>query len=252
MGYLRVASGYRAGGSNGDLVPGIPRNYKSDTLVSYELGMKGMFMDKRLSLDAAMYYIDWSDLQLSQLDLTYGSSYTTNAGKARSQGVEITANFLPTVDWRFAVSYALTDATLSTAIPGYVDGSTAYGRSGDRLPYSPRHSGSISGTRYFSLGNGLDLFAGASLNYAGDRYMEFTQSESLPRIHLPGYTTVGLNVGLQGADWLLTVYARNVGDTKGYLNANRRAASLSTGTNAIYGPTLIQPRTVGMSLVWNY
>ena len=133
-----------------------------------------------------------------------------------------------------------------------MDGSTAYGKGGDRLPYSARHSGSVSGTRYFGLDNGLELFAGGSVSYAGDRYMEFTQSASLPRIHLAGYTTVGLNAGLQGLDWTLTMYVRNLTDEKAYLNANRRAASLSTGTNAIYGSTLIQPRTMGMSLVWNY
>lgn len=252
MGYFRVASGYRAGGSNGDLIAGIPTSYKSDTLVSYEAGLKGLFLGGRLNLDAAVYFINWSDLQLSQRDLTYGSSYTTNAGKAYSRGVELTVGFVPTVDWRFDASLAITDATLAEDIPGYVDGSTAYGKKGDRLPFAPRFGGTVSATRYFDLSHGLVFSLGGRVTYAGGRYMEFTQSQSLPRIHLPAYTTLGLNAGLEGSNWTLTAYLRNLTDEKGYINANRRAASVSSGTNAVYGSTLIQPRTAGVNVVWSY
>ncbi|MEP6908541.1 MAG: TonB-dependent receptor, partial [Pseudoxanthomonas sp.] len=174
MAYLRVASGYRAGGSNGDLVQNIPRSYDSDSLWSYELGVKSQVLDRSLSLEAALFYIDWSDLQISQTEPTLGSSYTTNAGKAISQGLELSATWMPSAEWRIGASYALTDATLAEDIPGYTDGSSAYGLDGDRLPYSARNSASASATRYFSLGANLDGFVGANVAYMGDRNMEFT------------------------------------------------------------------------------
>ncbi|WP_268872068.1 TonB-dependent receptor [Xanthomonas massiliensis] len=249
MAYLRVASGYRAGGSNGSLLSeGTPHTFKSDSLWSYELGLKQQLLDHALSLEGSLFYIDWSDLQVSQIDPQLGDSYTTNAGKARSQGVELSATWTPSADWKLTASYAFTDAKLAEDIPGYVDGSTAYGRDGDRLPYSARNSAAASVTRYFPVTGSLDGFAGLDAAYMGNRYMEFTTSAGIPRIHLPSYTTVGLNAGIQGQSWTATVYVRNLTDEVGYLNANRRG-SLATSP---WGATLIQPRTVGLTLSLDY
>ncbi len=253
MTYLRVASGYRAGGANGVASAGVPASYKSDQLVSYELGLKGQFLDRKLGLDAAVYRINWSDIQIGQVDLTKGSSYTSNAGNAISQGLELSGTFKPTADWKLTANYAFTDAKLTQDIPGYVQGSTAYGKSGDRLPYAARNGASASVTRYVGLENGLQTFIGGNATYVGSRYMEFTQSATLPRIFVPSYTTFDLNAGVQGKQWSLTFYVRNLTDEKGYTNVNRRASSTTTDNSATtFGATLIQPRTVGLTTSWDY
>jgi iron complex outermembrane receptor protein len=41
MAYLRIATGYRPGGPNSTGVTGIPLSFKSDSVVSYEAGLKG-------------------------------------------------------------------------------------------------------------------------------------------------------------------------------------------------------------------
>ena len=252
MTYFRVSTGYRPGGENGVLSgSSAPATFKSDTLTSFELGLKGTFLDRTLSLDAALYRINWTDLQLSQVDLTYGSSYTTNAGKATSTGLELSGTWLPTRDWKVKGMYAYTDAKLASDIPGFVQGSTAYGLSGNRLPYSARQTSSVDVTRFFTLNNNIDLFVGANANYVGDRLMEFVQSSIVPRIDLPSYTTYGLNLGLQGGNWTLTGYVRNLGDKVAYTNASRRAPSLASGTSATLGAAMIQPRTIGATLSWN-
>lgn len=248
MTYVRIASGYRAGGSNGNLVEDTPRSFNSDNLWSYEWGLKAQLLDRRLDLDAALFYVDWSDLQISQVEPSLGSSYTTNAGKAVSQGAELSATWIPSADWRFVFSYAYTDATLAEDIPGYVEGSSAYGKNGDRLPYSARNSLSVSGKRYFPLSGSLDGFVGASMAYRSAREMVFTTSADVPRIRLPGYTTVDLNMGVQGQAWTATFYVRNVGDKVGYLNANRRGSSATSPL----GLTLVQPRTIGANLTWDF
>lgn len=249
MMYARIASGYRAGGSNGNLVPGIPAGYDSDKLVSYELGFKGGFFDSALTLNATAYYIDWSDLQISQVDLTYGSNYTTNAGKAASQGLELSLGYNFLEDWQFNASYAYTDASLAEDIPGYVDGSTAYGKDGDRMPFSAKNSGTASLSHNFDLGNGMLLSFSGNVTYMGDRYMQFTQSSAISRIHLPSYTTVGLSSTLSYDNWALTLYANNLFDKEGYISANRRGTATATD-DVNYGAVVIQPQTVGLTLSW--
>jgi outer membrane receptor protein involved in Fe transport len=81
--------------------------------------------------------------------------------------------------------------------------------------------------------------------------MEFVQSSTVPRIHLPSYSTYGINVGLQGINWTLTTYVHNLGDKVAYTNASRRAASLSSGTAATLGAAMIAPRTIGATLSWD-
>ena len=185
------------------------------------------------------------------MDLTFGASYTTNAGTARSQGIELSGVWLPAENWRLTGSYALNDAKLTSDIPGFVEGQTAFGRSGDRLPYSARQSFAASVTRYFQLADGRDWFVGASANLVGSRDMEFVQSSTVPRIHLPGYATYALNAGMHGTNWTLTFFVRNLTDERAYLNASRRAPSLSSGTTATLSGPLIQPRTVGATLSWD-
>ncbi len=250
-GYLRVATGYRAGGSNGSVISGIPTTFKSDSLVSYEAGIKGTALDQNIGYNADVYYIDWSDMQLSQYDLTYGSSYTTNAGKAVSQGVELSGSYTPTANWRLTAAYSYDDAKLTQDIPGYEEGYTAYGKDGDRTPYTAKNTGNVSVTRYFYPSDNYDLYVTAKAAYTGDRYMEFTQSEDLPRIHLPSYTTVNLNMGIEGMDWKVNVYANNLTNEDGIINANRRSAT-TTGTDVTYGATIIQPRTFGVNFTLDY
>ena len=70
--YAQASEGYRAG--QGNLAPAtdpvsgetIPKAYGPDQLWNYELGFKGSFLDRRLVLNAAAFYIDWSRIQLLQ------------------------------------------------------------------------------------------------------------------------------------------------------------------------------------------
>ena len=56
MGYATVATGYKGGGFNARA--SVPQNvgpYGSETVTSYEAGMKGDFLDKRMRINAAAY-----------------------------------------------------------------------------------------------------------------------------------------------------------------------------------------------------
>ncbi len=63
MAYVRVASGFRPGGSNG-VLPGVPPTYGPDKTVNYEIGYKAAYLDRRLELETALFYIDWTNIQL--------------------------------------------------------------------------------------------------------------------------------------------------------------------------------------------
>src|SRR5262249_49836775 len=66
MVYGRLASGFRPG------VPVVAVGVDSvgsnpDKTYTYEGGLKGEFLDRRLAIDTSLYYIDWKDMQLQFL-----------------------------------------------------------------------------------------------------------------------------------------------------------------------------------------
>ena len=123
--YVSAAKGFREGGNNIALPPGPPptgcdqdlknagltaagvTSYKSDTLWNYELGVKSALLERRVTLDAAVFTINWDQIQqLVSLPLC-GYGITGNSGKARSTGFELQSNarLLPELTWGVGFGY---------------------------------------------------------------------------------------------------------------------------------------------------
>src|SRR5262249_44196132 len=65
--YARLASGYRPGTPNPEPAceePGIPCSFSPDKTYNYDLGLKGDFLDRLLSVDVSLYYVNWKDIQI--------------------------------------------------------------------------------------------------------------------------------------------------------------------------------------------
>jgi outer membrane receptor protein involved in Fe transport len=247
MSYFRVATGYRAGGANTLLLEDqgkFPSQYKSDSLTSYEWGLKGDFADHTLTLTGALFYIDWSDIQLSEISQGSGNTYYVNAGSAKSQGAELSLSWRPVHGLTIAANTAYTDAVLTKDTP---DGT--YGKSGDRLPYSPKWSANLTADYIFPLGSGLDGNVGGGVTYVGDRESSFTSSAAAQRFALRSYTTGELHAGVQSTTWNVSLYVKNLADVRGYLSASPQ--NNTTGISS-YGLLLIQPRTYGVSATYSF
>ena len=63
-------------------LPGVPPVVHSDTLVSYEAGWKTLLLNKRISVDLAVYDIDWKNIQLNNTTPS-GVAYLANGGRQR-------------------------------------------------------------------------------------------------------------------------------------------------------------------------
>jgi iron complex outermembrane receptor protein len=94
--YAVVSEGYRSGGINTggavELSP-VRQAFSPDRLVNYEVGLKIAALSNRLSLNSALFYDLWDDIQTDQFR-TSGIAYTTNAGDARVLGLETELTFL--------------------------------------------------------------------------------------------------------------------------------------------------------------
>lgn len=247
MAYARVASGYRPGGPN-PLTPaqeaaGVPTAFKPDSLTNYEVGYKASLLDRRLTLDLAAFYIDWRHIQVQTV--FSGFDATGNAGSARSDGVEAAATFAPIRGLSFSGNLAYTDAHLTADAEG------VSAKSGDPLPNVPKWAAHLSGDYSFAIAPGWDGFVGAGVRYMGERISGFVSNApaGFVRPKIPAYTTVDLRAGVSHGGWTLELFAKNLGDERGFNNLSSLAYN---GRSNPYEASLIQPRTVGLSLSASY
>lgn len=242
MAYLRVATGYRPGGPNANL-GNLPPEFDSDTVTNYELGFKGQ-MSPDLTLDVAAFYIDWEDIQLQNADNVSQLVFFTNGSKARSQGLEFAMEWSPLEGLLVGANATYTNAELTEDVPSLADASNLVGASGDRLPFTPEFTTSLSIQQSFTLNARLNGYAALSYTYLDDRPSEFLNSEAeRPRFELPSYDQVDLNIGLTlDSVWEGTFYVRNLTDKRGVVTAmNRNGTALP---RAAFTP----PRTVGFNI----
>jgi iron complex outermembrane receptor protein len=102
MTYARVATAYRAGGFDAGGA-GTPNGFDPEKVKSYELGFKADLIDRTLRVNGSAYYMDYSDLQISQFvaGTSGGRTQTVNAGKASFSGFELEITAAPTDDLTF-------------------------------------------------------------------------------------------------------------------------------------------------------
>jgi iron complex outermembrane receptor protein len=237
--YFRAASGYRPGGPN-VLKADTDRNivqpmFKSDSLWSYELGYKADLLDRKLSLEAALYDIEWRDVQ--QPTRSGGFVFVTNAGGARIRGGELTLNWKPSKEWRFTANAALIDARLTEDAKG-LDA-----KAGTRLPQTPRFATTLGVTRNFSIADHPAYF-GISARYTGKRDAGYPGSSVIPSIKMPAYTLVDLQAGIDFQRFSLAAYVRNLANKRGIVSIDTGLAANPNLVQAALAPS----RTIGLTV----
>ncbi len=244
--YFRAASGYRPGGPNspaidadGQIIPGTPTTFSHDTLWSYELGYKADLLDKRLSLEAALFNIEWKDLQ--QPKAVGASTIVVNAGKARVHGLEFAARYKLDARWSLDGSFAWT-------VPKLTEDAPALGPAGARLPNTAKLAYTL-GLRYAYGIASHPAYAGLNVRRVGQRNAGFdTAGSSVPNFSQPAYTLVDAQWGMEIGRWQLSAYIRNLTDKRAILAADTALTAFGLPLNV----TTAAPRTVGANLTLNF
>ncbi len=238
MVYARLATGYRPGGPNAQPIappPDVPKEYGADKTVNVELGVRSTQLDGRLSIDVAAFHVDWQDIQLFEVVDNIGIN--ANGGKAKSQGLEWTFAYVPVHGLTLGWTGAYTDAKLTSPAPA------VNGNSGDPLAYAPKWSTALDGEYDWNLSANFKGFVGAAWSYVGSRSTDFASSPTGGQLELSSYNTFDARVGFDTKHYRVTLYGKNLGDTRGI------SSYIATGApNSAGEITIIQPRTYGVTL----
>jgi iron complex outermembrane recepter protein len=228
-----VQRGYRAGGSGLNQQRGDPYEFDPEHTWNYEVALRSEWFDRRLTVNANAYWIDWTDQQVS-VSLTSGSAYdrqTVNAGKSRLYGFELEMNGRPTstLSLYAGVGYSNTKFLDFEAPIGEIVASA----SGNEFANAPRWTVSGGVTWQHPAG----LVANVNANYRSAFY-QYAQTQAFRDIE--ARTLVNAKVGWQGDNVGVFLIATNLFDVQ---KPSIFFADFDGRTRGL----LIEPRTIGLS-----
>ncbi len=246
--YARVARGYRPGGPNviaPNAPAGTPATFEPDTVTSYELGFRAFTANRTFSIDAAVYHIDWDNIQL--LAVVNGFGVNINGSGAETQGAEFTATLRPAAGLAFSINGAYTRARLTEDAPALVGGLR-----GDQLPFTPELSIGLNADYEWSLGGETEAFVGGSLRILSEQTADFDlafRTTNGRQRQVPAYEVLDLRAGVNFGRFGVEAFARNLTNSEGRTSSGALTASgLPVSPNGAIETGVIRPRTYGLAL----
>jgi outer membrane receptor protein involved in Fe transport len=255
--YVTAAKGYRIGGANesvlgivackGDLaalgLKDVPATFQSDSVWSYEGGIKGSFLEQRLRLEASIFWIDWSGIQ-QQVELPdCGYYYTGNLGNAASRGFDVQAQYDVGQGLVLSGNAGLTDARFTSTV---LVGGNVLAKSGDSLA-TPEWTATAALQKNFILPRDATVYARVDYQFAGPYYRTGsagTFSYNSNTRDAPATNYVTLRSGVIRHGWDVSAFINNA------LNSR---TSLYRYQDTVNSPGLrditYRPLTVGLTAI---
>lgn len=246
--YARVAKGFRPGGPNvvpPAAPPTVPRQYDSDSVLSYEFGFKAETSDRRVSVDLAFFHIDWKDIQLFASVNDFGVN--VNGGGAKSDGIEFTTTLRPVRSLTLSANGAYTNARLEDDTSPLVGG-----LKGDRLPYTPELSLGFNADYRWDVSDNAEAFVGGSVRHLSDQNAGFDatfRAANGRQRKIEAYEVIDVRAGVDFGRFSVEAYAKNLGDSHGNVSTGSVTANgFNVYPNGAIGAGVIRPRTIGVAV----
>ena len=236
MAYATVAKGFLAGGYNyafAESSEGLI--FDPEFTWNYEAGLKTTWLNNKLTVNGAVFYIDIKDKQVEEWLAGFAVRSVTNAAEASSQGFELEFAAHPIQGLSLFGGFGYADAKIDKWISDEMLGGT-YDYKDKRLTFSPKHTYS-AGIQYRHY---MGLFGRADILGVGDFY---TDAKNTQKIN--NYEIVNLRLGFEREHFDIVLWGKNVFD-KEYLTSK----SVYWGGN-----TIVQdgaPRTIGVTITYRF
>jgi len=216
MVYASYSTGFKAGGFDATGVTRSDFEFEEEKAKTYELGTKTGLLDGAAELNVALFYTEFSDLQVSTFDGNLGFS-VGNAAEAVTRGIELDGR------WQLTQGLTLSGALayLDFEFQDYDDGQCYRGQptatpgmcsyDGKENIYTPEWSASLRADYQRPLGDSLELRASLDLNFVDNH---FITPDLDPVLEQGAYTKINARIGIGSADgsWDVALVGKNLTD----------------------------------------
>ena len=238
--YATFTRGFRAGGINASSLPaGVRQTFDPEYSNNYEIGYKAFLANKKLSIGASAFLIQWKDLQFYNLvaPFTYARE---NVGDAQSMGLELEVSALPAkglqLDGSFGFNpteYKVFDLKRVNFGTG-VETTTAIG--GNKLSNAPSHTIFLGAQYEYAVNKKLKLVVRGEIRNLGKQYTDIQN-----KIEQPSYTLLNSRIGITYDKYSLFFWGQNLTNER-YLAYGNPDSSFGRQSR------MAQPRTLGLTL----
>ena len=273
LGYASYSRGYKSGGFNAGGVTSGPET-DPEHVDAFEVGLKRT-VDRRLQVNAALYYYSYKDLQIpltAPSPAGFNLTNFFNLDDAKSYGLEIEANWRATSALNISLSYALADSKITSCCyidvtdpqatePGAqpsgppVAGQQAQSLNGQELPRLARNKVGINANYTFNVADGSLVLSGTytwrDKMYHSVFNREYTQTSAFDQLDLRAIWTPAND------RYRLVAYVKNVFDADDFdtisADLNHRYVQVPpSGRTVSRDGFPISPRTFGLQLTVNF
>ncbi len=186
---------------------------KEENAWTYEMGAKTQWLDRRLTANIAIYYIDWKNQAINEIDdipwecadtltsSTVQNNVIKNAGESQVMGTEVELTLAATDNLTLELNYGLQDTEL-------LDYVTPNGGdvSGNEAPRVPKHTITASAAYRRPLGDrGAEWFARGDYVYNSKTWLDAENDSYVGALNL-----LNARIGIDARSWTAAVYLDNV------------------------------------------
>ncbi len=255
--YTRAANGFRGPTIQGRDVAffGQPSVADSETILSYELGVKHDLFSKQLRLNAALFYYTINGLQLSAIGGASNSNRLLNAEEGVGQGFEVDIEFVPTPNLKITSGFSYNDTEIKdddlfTAVCGSgqctptdpLNGSGDANINGNPFQGAPKTTFNITLRYQIPRGDSGLWFVFTDWAYQGETNLALYESREFIT---DGQYEGGLRLGYMNTirNYEFALFSRNITDednTKGFVDFNNNTGFVN------------EPRITGVEFHYNF
>ncbi len=214
--YASFSKGFKSGGFNMRYVQPRPEvlSFDPEKLTSYEVGFKWEGFDRRLRINGAAFYMDYTNIQVTTFE-SLGAPITDNAGKARIKGLELEISALPVENLQITGGLGYLDAQYKEI--NLPSGNFAVPEQlitlNSKLANAPKWQATAAIDYTVPLGTAGDLEFHIDWAYSGDI---FNDAQNSIFLFQKSYHLLNAGIGYVAPDdrWRLRVFVDNLTDKR--------------------------------------
>jgi iron complex outermembrane recepter protein len=248
--YTSVAKGFRLGGPTGPTpigpnnpcqqdyinngITNPPVSYGPDKLWSFEAGTKTLALGNTLSVNAALYYVDWQGIQQT-VDLPIcGFNFTTNVGNAESYGTEAEILYKPPFVQGLIVG--VSGGGDRSVITSTINPNTA--QVGESVLNTPDWTLTLKGDYNWDIRPDVTAFVRSDYDLIGQSHGSFKVTD--PNFNDPFYGVANASVGIDFGSLQMSLFAKNFLDNQTIIQRPQ--------INTVITGYTVRPLTVGLNI----
>ncbi|OYW44798.1 MAG: TonB-dependent receptor [Sphingomonadales bacterium 32-68-7] len=284
--YGTYSKGYRIGGPNrvapcpnplpndpdGDnvnntqIICALPNEiqFGPDSTKNIDIGVRAQLFDRKVSINFNVFQIEWEGIQVDSATLNGITGITVNGGSAKSEGFETSFQVRPVPELSIQGTYSYTDAKLTEDVPGIITYNDPPGTypsrpiqiaalSGDRLPGSAKHSGSLGATYTTPILDG-DLVANWTATYRGSVVSRLGWDRAFGDL-IPSYVLNRASVAYETDRYSVSLFANNIFNEYAVVSVGQDRSRVGLNNGVVlryYQQTVLTPRVFGIEGRFKY